>query len=160
MIKLNLDMQKAAEKYEQPHHSQFEGWFALVIEHLQADPQYAAQLQGRDSLTLCVRLVEEAESMRLHTHFKHENRPGSVLAFPFPCPPQVDEDLLGDLVICGSVVLKEASARHRSYADHWTHVFIHGLLHLLGFMHGEGMETLEIILLAKLGIRNPYEYSD
>ncbi|MDE1885628.1 MAG: rRNA maturation RNase YbeY, partial [Xanthomonadaceae bacterium] len=45
--------------------------------------------------------------------------------------------------------------------DHWAHLTIHGVLHLLGHDHQTAaeatrMEALEIRILAGLGIGDPY----
>lgn len=68
---------------------------------------------------------------------------------------------LGDLVICPTIVEDEANAQQKSLADHWTHLVVHGCLHLLGYDHqleeaAIEMENLEIEILKKLGISNPY----
>jgi probable rRNA maturation factor len=71
---------------------------------------------------------------------------------------------LGDLVICASVVEKEAQDQHKALPHHWAHLTVHGILHLLGYDHiddaeAEIMEGLEVKILATLGINNPYEDS-
>ena len=76
-------------------------------------------------------------------------------------PDFVEEDLIGDLAICADVLTLEAEQQNKTVDDHWAHITIHGTLHLLGYDHiedqeAEQMELLEIKLLAKLGIDNPY----
>jgi probable rRNA maturation factor len=70
-------------------------------------------------------------------------------------------DLLGDLVICAPLIAQEAKQQHKLPAHHWAHITIHGVLHLLGYDHieeqdAEQMEALEIEILHKLNIANPY----
>lgn len=74
-----------------------------------------------------------------------------------PSPP-----LLGDLVLCACVVKQEAKQQNKSLSMHFSHMIVHGVLHLLGFDHqtdedAEKMESLEIKCLKQLGFSNPYE---
>jgi len=90
-----------------------------------------------------------------------------VLSFPSDIPEEMlsllDAEPLGDLVICIPVVLQEAGNFVFEPSDHFTHLLVHGVLHLLGFDHetseteAEEMEALEIEILKKLGIANPYQ---
>jgi probable rRNA maturation factor len=73
----------------------------------------------------------------------------------------VGVDLLGDIVICAPVVVREAVEQHKSLPAHWAHLLIHGVLHLLGHEHQDAaqsgaMEQLEIRILAGLGYPDPY----
>jgi len=65
-------------------------------------------------------------------------------------------------VICAPVVLREATEQGKRPRDHWAHLTIHGVLHLLGYDHiknsdAEVMEALETRILAGLGIADPYQ---
>ena len=58
-----------------------------------------------------------------------------------------------------------AKAAGKRFADHAAHLVVHGVLHLAGYDHerprdAKVMEPLEVKILAKLGIENPYEMAD
>ena len=68
---------------------------------------------------------------------------------------------LGDIAISYDTCHAEAEAAGRPMADHVTHLIVHGLLHLLGYDHerdGDAtlMERLEVEILGKLGLDDPY----
>ncbi len=68
---------------------------------------------------------------------------------------------LGDIAFSYQTLEKEAIEQQKSFIDHLTHLVIHGFLHLIGFDHikkrdAEIMEKLEIDILSKIGIKNPY----
>lgn len=117
-----------------------------------------------DTAGVCIRIVDEAESTQLNKQFRGKDKPTNVLSFASDIPDEVPQEipLLGDLVLCAGIVQQEAKAQNKSVQAHWTHLLIHGLLHLLGYDHVEKqqaqeMEAIEIELLAELGISNPYQ---
>ena len=106
--------------------------------------------------TLTIRIVDEAESQSLNNQYRKKNEPTNVLSFLIN-----DNPLLGDIILCHSVIKKEALAQKKSIDDHYAHLVIHGYLHLIGFDHTKNddaltMENKEIAVLKKLGIKNPY----
>ena len=108
-----------------------------------------------------IRIVDEEESRRLNFEYRHKNKATNVLSFPFEVPMEIDLPLLGDLVMCAPVVIKEAQEQGKALEAHWAHMVLHGMLHLLGFDHqtdqdAQQMESLEIDLLIALGYGNPY----
>jgi probable rRNA maturation factor len=69
--------------------------------------------------------------------------------------------MLGDIVIAFETVAAEAADHGKGLPDHVRHLVVHGVLHLLGFDHetdadAERMESLEIGILAALGVADPY----
>lgn len=108
-----------------------------------------------------LRLVDVDEIQQLNRDYRGKDKPTNVLSFPSDLPPEIEEAILGDVVICLEVVRKEALEQDKSFEDHLLHMAIHGTLHLLGYDHmeedeAETMESLEIKLLADLGVDNPY----
>jgi probable rRNA maturation factor len=67
----------------------------------------------------------------------------------------------GDLALAGETVIREATAEKKAFAAHFSHLIIHGVLHLLGHDHieddqAERMEALETLALNSLGYPDPY----
>lgn len=111
---------------------------------------------------LCVRLVDTTEIQTLNHEYRDKDKPTNVLSFPVELPDGVNVPLLGDIVICPSIVFDEAQAQHKTYEQHFAHIVIHGCLHLLGYDHvtdaeADVMEPLEISILATINIPNPYK---
>lgn len=117
------------------------------------------------SVSLAIRVVDEAASHELNERYRRQAKPTNVLSFPAELPPAVAEQIecppLGDLVICAPLVSHEALAQDKPEAHHWAHLTVHGVLHLRGYDHADDaqaelMEQLEIEVLKRLGIPNPY----
>lgn len=121
-----------------------------------------AALEGVDQDTeIVVRIVDEQESAELNEQYRHKQGPTNILSFPVEVPEGIELNLLGDLVVCAPILEKEALEQHKALADHWAHIIVHGVLHLLGYDHSEDdeaefMENKEITILNKLNIKNPY----
>lgn len=114
---------------------------------------------------ITIRIVDTDEMQELNSTYRHQDKPTNVLSFPAELPPEFKSKLLGDIVICAPIVNKEAVEQNKTPEEHWAHITIHGVLHLLGYDHidtadAEIMEQLEIQLLHKLGINNPYEINN
>ena len=110
---------------------------------------------------LLIRLVSPVEIQVLNKEYRNKNQVTNVLSFQSEIPDEVEESLLGDVVICVDVVREEALVGDKKFADHLTHMAVHGILHLIGHDHEDitsayKMESIEIDFLDKLGISNPY----
>lgn len=123
-----------------------------------------AALRGakrRKPAELSIRIVGTDEGRALNRDYRGKDYATNVLSFPAELPPGVMLPLIGDLAICAPVVRREAAEQGKAARDHWAHLTIHGVLHLLGHDHiedgeAEAMEALETRILADLGIANPY----
>ncbi|EKD76838.1 MAG: hypothetical protein ACD_42C00578G0003 [uncultured bacterium] len=106
-------------------------------------------------------VVNEKKSAALNKTYRHKKGPTNILSFFYNKAPGISNASLGDLIICESIVNKEARAQQKTLTAHWAHLTVHGMLHLLGYDHIKEkdaaiMEKLEITILKKLGIKNPY----
>ncbi|ELW82168.1 TPA: rRNA maturation RNase YbeY [Acinetobacter nosocomialis] len=121
----------------------------------------------KEDCEIGVACVDLEESHQLNLQYREKDKPTNVLSFPSDIPeevlPMLDALPLGDLVICIPVVLQEALEQKKTAQNHFAHLLVHGVLHLLGYDHeisdedAEEMEGLEIEILAKLNIANPYQ---
>lgn len=110
---------------------------------------------------LSIRIVGAREGRALNLRYRDRNYATNVLSFPVELPPGVRSPLLGDIVICAPVVAREGREQGKILRDHYAHLTVHGVLHLLGFDHQNDkdagrMEVLETRVLAGLGIPDPY----
>lgn len=157
-----LHLQKATQSKSLPSRLRFTRWTEAVLNpSLLSSSVLKQRVKKFKSPELTFRLVDEAESAELNETYRHKQGPTNVLSFPTEAIPGIDWFYLGDIVMCAPLVLKEAAAQNKIPSAHWAHLTIHGILHLLGFDHIEEqdaiiMEGLEIELLSKMGLPNPY----
>ena len=83
-------------------------------------------------------------------------------ADPNPIDQVADDLSLGDIALSYSTCRSEADAAGLAFSDHILHLLVHSMLHLLGYDHKRDldatlMEGLEIEILGKLGVNNPYK---
>ena len=104
-------------------------------------------------------LLTDDETVReLNARFRQQDKPTNVLSFPAPHNP---EHFLGDVALAYGVCAREAAEQGKPLAHHLQHLVAHGVLHLLGYDHedddeAEAMEGLERVVLAGLGVPDPY----
>lgn len=138
-----------------PSQEKFEEWIFKTI-------PFILKKIPKDCHEICISIVDKNESAQLNEMYRHKKGPTNILSFAYEALPGISQESLGDLVICAELVESEAKAQHKSAESHWTHLTVHGLLHLIGYDHieedeAEIMETLEIEILKELGVGNPYE---
>ncbi len=114
-----------------------------------------ARRTGRRSLN--VALDNDKGVRALNARDRKKDKPTNVLSYP-----SGERDFLGDMVLARQTVWREAREQRKSPAEHFTHLVVHGTLHLPGYDHETGdadaerMEALERRVLARLGIADPY----
>ena len=148
-MSIDLDIQHACAAENLPSTAELQCWVDTALGHYQKD------------FELTIRIVEISESQALNHQYREKNKPTNVLSFPFEVPDGIELNILGDLIICIEVMKQEAQQQNKALFEHWAHLVIHGCLHLVGFDHinddeAQEMESIEISILEKLGINNPY----
>jgi probable rRNA maturation factor len=107
---------------------------------------------------MTVRIVDAEEGQALNSSYRKKNYATNVLTFDYAQAPMV----MADLVLCAPVVAREAKEQGKSLQQHYAHLLIHGTLHAQGYDHETSeadaieMETLEMFIMASLGLPCPY----
>ena len=118
---------------------------------------------------------DDVRITELNADFREKPTATNVLSWPAedlaaedagdtPCAPTPDFDgslELGDIAISYDTCAREAADAGKPMGDHVTHLIIHGVLHLLGYDHIRDqdatlMEAIEVQILGKMGIDDPY----
>ena len=128
------------------------------LENLARISASATLSQFAASGDVAILLTNDVKLAELNATFRSQAKPTNVLAFPAGGGM---EDHLGDIALAFSVCASEAKTQGKSLSDHLQHLVTHGVLHLLGFDHetdaqASEMEGLERVILAGLGISDPY----
>lgn len=154
---VTADVQVACDDPEIPPAAKFQTWVAEAVGQSGRAPQGDTEI--------AVRVVAADEIRTLNRRYRDKDTPTNVLSFPAGdiegLPPEAPQ-LLGDVVVCASVVAAEAGEQGKALQDHWAHMIVHGTLHLLGFDHETDeeaavMEALETRILASQSVTDPYK---
>ena len=115
---------------------------------------------------LDIYITDEVEGQELNLEARGKDYATNILSYSSDLPAAIIGLMptlpLGELVICHTVVVREAAEQNKTVNQHISHLLIHGVLHLLGFDHELGqaeqdeMERFEIDILAELALPNPY----
>jgi probable rRNA maturation factor len=107
-------------------------------------------------------LTDDAAQRQLNREWRGIDKPTNVLSFPQLEPFTPLAGLVGDIVLARETLVREAAELDKPFDHHFTHLVVHGFLHLIGYDHVEEsdalqMEGLETQILARLGVPDPYE---
>jgi probable rRNA maturation factor len=121
-------------------------------------PQRHALRTSKTAFELSVVLASDARVRTLNRTYRGKDKPTNVLSFP---AGDTGWPVLGDVVIAQGVMRREARSENKTLAAHFSHLVVHGVLHLLGYDHVRDrdaavMERLESEIMARLGFADPY----
>ncbi|WP_264284753.1 rRNA maturation RNase YbeY [Buchnera aphidicola] len=97
----------------------------------------------------------------LNLKYRGKNHPTNILSFQTNVFIQKNIKLLGDLVVCKTIIEKESIQYNKTLESRWAHMIIHGTLHLLGYNHKNRkeqkiMENIENKIMLSLNYNEPY----
>ncbi len=159
---LELTVSYAARSPWVPTPRQFRAWAAAALMESSALAGSRALVGARGAAcALSVRVVGTARSRSLNAVYRHKDRPTNVLSFAGAGVTPDGRYDLGELVICAPLVAREAREQAKTRSQHWAHLTVHGVLHLLGRDHERAREAREMAseevqILDRLGFSNPY----
>lgn len=126
---------------------------------LEALKQSKAKVKGAAELSIL--LTNDEEQHALNQQWRGKDSSTNVLSFPQIEPFGPVVGILGDITLARETLIREAAEQGVSFEAHFTHLIVHGFLHILGYDHltddeAKVMESLETSILATLGIDDPY----
>lgn len=124
------------------------------------------KISNNKIIELSIIFTDDKNIQKLNKNFRNIDKPTNVLSFPlyekeFKNVLKYENYIaIGDIVLSIETIEKESLGQ--SFTNHLTHLIVHSLLHLFGYDHidekeGKEMENLEIDILYKMSIDNPYK---
>ena len=157
IIELNYD----ASLWPDDLLAEFSALSAHVLDHIDVET-------GGEGICLGLLLADDSHICALNARFRGIERPTNVLSFPEPDDVPVNREavdegpeFVGEIAIAFETTEREAKELGIPFLDHLTHLFVHGVMHLLGYDHetesdAVEMEAMESAILAAFSIADPY----
>ena len=127
----------------------------------------AAAMASTTDGELAIVLTDDSAIRALNRDWRGKDKPTNVLSFPAQeaCADGRAPRMLGDIVIAYETAAREAEVEGKPLMHHVAHLAVHGFLHLVGYDHAaseeaDAMERLEVAILARLGVPDPYPMRD
>ncbi len=137
----------------------------ITIETIKSVAQTLLDKLGRGNAELSILLTDDEAISSLNERYLNKHGPTNVISFgqgePFPDGANID--ILGDIVVSVDTAGRQAATRGVSLTDEILILIVHGLLHLLGYIHDpkegaspkdeELMQAEETRLLSLIGVQ-------
>jgi probable rRNA maturation factor len=168
---VNIDIERRSKKWLEVKN--IEKFIKSQTQKILENSPLKEFLEQKICFDLSISLCSNLQIKKINQEFRNKDEPTNVLSFG-----NLDEKIiqksglkkaigvskyvfLGDIILSYEYILNEAKNHKKNFNDHLTHLILHGILHLIGNDHEEEkmakiMESLEIKILNKLNINNPY----
>ncbi len=104
-----------------------ERWVQEMVRLLVSEIKDSGRLKDTE---LVVAFLDVKEARRINSTFRGHDYPTDVLSFASTAP-----NIIGELVLCPTVVSRQAKEHGLLVREEFGHLILHGLLHLLGYDH-------------------------
>ena len=109
-----------------------------------------------------VSFCKSEEMQKINKQFRQKDKTTNVLSFPDKDLTKISNTCIGEILVCNDVLEKESAEQNKSVFDHFVHLVIHSMLHMVGYGHDEAndailMENKEVKFLSQIGISDPYK---
>ncbi|MCT4655549.1 MAG: rRNA maturation RNase YbeY [Cohaesibacter sp.] len=146
-------------------HTELEESLAKALDQAQHYIETIETIAILDGSEISLVFTDDAQVKALNAAHRGKDKATNVLSFPIDEEADPLGPLLGDVIFAYETVEREAKDLGIAFMAHLTHLCIHGFLHLAGYDHiewdeAEKMESVEVAILAQIGIDNPYAGSD
>lgn len=163
MSQVEIDIQTKSSKWKKDKKiEQFINKTCLDLIFLSPIKSYLSK--KNNFVELSISLVSDSQIKKINNQFRNKNKATDVLSFPSIDPKilktkKPSRIFIGDIILSFETIEKEAK---NGFYNHITHLILHSLLHLIGYDHeleseAKIMEEMEIKILKKLNIKNPYK---
>lgn len=146
---INFSLSKKVRRSYQPKRIDISKWL------------HASLIHKYNSVYIDIAIVDSQTSKFLNNQYRQKDNPTNVISLEYNDTRDEFAILTGELYLCDEVIVNEALSQNKDILSHYAHMIVHGLLHLQGLDHiklkeAHHMESLEINILKKFGIKNPY----
>ena len=107
-------------------------------------------------------MTDNKRIKKMNYKFRKKNKITDVLTFVSELNFKKTKKIkVADIFMAAETIKNDASKNYITFYDHLTHLFIHSILHVNGFTHKKTkdfikMQNIEIKILKKVDIKNPY----
>jgi probable rRNA maturation factor len=147
-----LELDNSIDSTDIPHKELFDLWVATTL--------------GGQDAQLTIKIISKEQMIELNSQYRQKKQATDVLSFPYhdDYQQEINPSLpyLGDIAICPDVLQEDVKKLDCELQDHWAHIVIHSVLHLLGYDHQlpedqQEMEQLESKIMQDLKLNDPWE---
>lgn len=115
-----------------------------------------------DEVNIEVSFCKSEEMQKINKQFRQKDKTTNVLSFPDKDLTKISNTCIGEILVCNDVLEKESAEQNKNVFDHFVHLVIHSMLHMVGYGHDEAndailMENKEVKFLSQIGISDPYK---
>ena len=107
-----------------------------------------------ENVQVSISFVGDEEIRELNRDFRGVDKSTDVLSFPMDDEFQIEETMLGDVIINTKRVLEQAEEFGHSNTREFSYLTVHSILHLLGYDHMEDKDKLEMRAKEKIIMDN------